>query len=173
MIYSLIMFLLGSIGSPSSIDSEREQVPFVIEQIDAVLGMRDACIAPKYKNDFLCSNILDRAASCKAVSLNTTNEIKESKGKLYLEQLCFDYQRVRRRLKQSNRKCCPTSLSCQKYEKLNRYTYSYPLFCKKGLKALVFVQSDEKYEQKSGELFILIKENGEWKVDEIIEYYKL
>lgn len=171
MIYAFILYVLGSIGLPYSMDTEVDKIPLVMEQIDAVLGMRNACVAPKYKNDFLCSNILDRTPSCKAVSLNSEDELKVSKAKLYLEQLCFDYQLVRQKLKRNNRKCCPTTLSCRKYDKSNRYTYSYPLFCNKGLKAVVFVQSDEEYEQKSGELFILIKEMGEWKIEDVIEYY--
>jgi hypothetical protein len=90
-----------------------------------------------------------------------------------LEGACFNFKVIRKILRKTNHDCCPTSLSCRKFNKSNTYSYSRPIFCENSRKALVFVQSSKKDEQMSGELFILIKAEEDWEVEKIIDYYKV
>jgi hypothetical protein len=86
MYYRLFILGLFFLQGPSPETLQKEEIPLVVEQIDAVLGLRDACVMPRYRNDFLCLNILDQAASCKHFALNSHSYFSKADTQLFWKE---------------------------------------------------------------------------------------
>ena len=153
-----------------NLQAQRESKELLIEKLDALMGMHNVCVSPRFENSFICRYILDQ---------NSNRQTGKAFGRLashqadslQLEGFNFAEQQLRKELMRSNKKKNCTSLSCRTYRHKKSVSYSCPLLSKDETQALIFVHYYQGKQCRSGELYQFIKIEGRWKIIQKIKYF--
>jgi hypothetical protein len=168
--FKYIFILILSLLLLESTQAQKEDKAVIIEKMDALMGMHDVCVSPRFENTFICRFILDKNRNCQAVKA-IGKLASYHKDSLELEGFSFAEKELHHEMLATNKKKNCTSLSCKKYHSRKSVSYSCPLLSITGNQALIFVHYYRGKQCRTAELYHFIKKDGSWKIIEKIKYF--